>query len=385
MLGMNDLSKSNLEKLKLLPSSNTDTNTNTHDSPTDNTNTNNNNNNNDNNKQSNSGDKQRQKDDNIRLSSLYNKGVVVVDAFEGYAYDNNIRVGDRILAIDGKDTTHMSVDEVRNLLRGEPGTDISITLERDQYTPTTTSYLTSTTSSPTSTFTSPTTSSSSSSSGSGTPGKVIKTVNVQRQQVKMSDVRLATYLGPVKDGIGYISLAGFNADASRDFASAFLMLRYSAPFGLNGLILDLRGNPGGLLDAAVDIASYLVPADSNIVSAKAKNDPEVIFKSTLEPIRPAGMKLAVLVNGGSASASEIVSGAIQDLDAGVILGMYCGIALYIYNIHILRSTYILRSMCYIFVCMCGIVRSTYVWTYRYDMIYIHVYMYASYIYYCEYI
>ena len=304
---MNDLSKSNLEKLKLLPSPNTNTGTNIQESPTDNTNS----------KQNNGGEQKQQKDDNIRLSSLFNKGVVVVDAFEGYAYDNNIRVGDRILAIDGKDTTHMSVDEVRNLLRGEPGTDISITLERDQYTPTTTPYLTSSTATPTT----PTTSSGS----SGTPGKVVKTVNVQRQQVKMSDVRLATYLGPVKDGIGYISLAGFNADASRDFASAFLMLRYSAPFGLNGLILDLRGNPGGLLDAAVDIASYLVPADSNIVSAKAKNDPEVIFKSTLEPIRPAGMKLAVLVNGGSASASEIVSGAIQDLDAGVILGMYCGI------------------------------------------------------------
>ena len=317
--GMNDLSKSNLEKLKLLPSTDTDTNTDTQQSPTENTNINNNNIDNNNNKPSNS-DKQK-KDDNIRLSSLYNKGVVVVDAFEGYAYDNNIRVGDRILAIDGKDTTHMSVDEVRNLLRGEPGTDISITLERDQYTPTTTPYLTSTT----------TTSTSTTSSSTGTPGKVIKTVNVQRQQVKMSDVRLATYLGPVKDGIGYISLAGFNADASRDFASAFLMLRYSAPFGLNGLILDLRGNPGGLLDAAVDIASYLVPADSNIVSAKAKNDPEVVFKSTLEPIRPAGMKLAVLVNGGSASASEIVSGAIQDLDAGVILGM----GYIVYLIHVI--------------------------------------------------
>lgn len=81
------------------------------------------------------------------------------------------------------------------------------------------------------------------------------------------------------------------------------------------------GNPGGLLDAAVDIASYLVPSDSAIVSAKTKNEPEVVFRSTFQPLRPANMKLAVLVNSGSASASEIVSGAVQDLDAGVIVGM----------------------------------------------------------------
>ena len=72
--------------------------------------------------------------------------------------------------------------------------------------------------------------------------------------------------------------------------------------------MDLRGNPGGLLDAAVEIASYLVPAKSEIVSAKGRNGEEVVYKSVIEPIRPEGMKLAVMVNGGSASASEIVSG-----------------------------------------------------------------------------
>jgi len=237
---------------------------------------------------------------NIRLSSVRDKGIVVVDAFEGYAFDNKIRVGDRIIAIDGRDTRSMDVEAVRSLLRGEPGTRLTIEVERDQFV--------------------------GDNSGIGdkniasTPGKVTQSFTITRQQVKMSDIRLATFLGEPKDGIGYIALSGFNADASRDFAQALLMLRYSAPFGLNGLVFDLRGNPGGLLDAAVDIASYLVPPDSSIVSAKAKNEPEVVFKSSANTIRPNNMQLAVLVNGGSASAAEIVSGAIQDLDAGIIVG-----------------------------------------------------------------
>ena len=82
------------------------------------------------------------------------------------------------------------------------------------------------------------------------------------------------------------------------------------------------GNPGGLLDQAVEISSYLVPPNSNIVSSKSKSGPEIIYRSAnnIQPIIPAGMKLVVLVNKGSASAAEIVSGAIQALDAGVVVG-----------------------------------------------------------------
>ena len=87
-----------------------------------------------------------------------------------------------------------------------------------------------------------------------------------------------------------------------------LMLRYSSPNDLKGLVVDLRGNPGGLLDAAVEIASYLLPPQSDIVSAKSRTGPEIVYKSSVDPIRPPGMKLAVLVNSGSASASEIVAG-----------------------------------------------------------------------------
>lgn len=105
-----------------------------------------------------------------------------------------------------------------------------------------------------------------------------------------------------------------------DFRTAMLMLRYSSPQDLKALVLDLRGNPGGLLDAAVELASYLVPAHSDIVSSRSREGIEIVYRSVAEPIRPPGMKLVVLVNRGSASAAEIVSGAVQDLDAGIIVG-----------------------------------------------------------------
>jgi carboxyl-terminal processing protease len=237
--------------------------------------------------------KAEQTNEALPKKAKQNDGVEVVNAFEGYAFDANIRTGDHIVAVDGVSTEGLDVEEVRNLLRGDPGTDAIVEIERDAYVP------------------------------GGTKVNDVKErfkVAIQRQQVHMSDVKLATFLGDPHEGIGYISLNGFNADAGRDFKLAMLMLRYCAPNDLQGLVLDLRGNPGGLLDGAIEIASYLLPPESNIVSAKSKNEPEIVYTSSRMPIRPPNMRLAILVNGGSASASEVLSGAIQDLDAGVIVG-----------------------------------------------------------------
>ena len=108
--------------------------------------------------------------------------------------------------------------------------------------------------------------------------------------------------------IRYAAYFTSSIDASRKYArrpnnlptlpnySTYPPLRYSSPVDLKGLVLDLRGNPGGLLDAAVEIASYLVPSKSDIVSAKSRNGEEVIYRSVIDPIRPPGMKLAVMVS-----------------------------------------------------------------------------------------
>ena len=218
-------------------------------------------------------------------------GVSVVDAFESYAFKGGMRVGDHILSVDGVPATGLSVEGVRDLLRGDPDTKVRVKFEREEYN-----------------------------------GRKEYEVVLSRAAVKLSDVRLASFLGDANDKVGYINLAGFNAEAARDFRSALLMLKYSAQEnhvtegGLRGLVLDLRSNPGGLLDAAVEIASYLVPNSADIVSARSRGGPEITYRSVSEPLLPKDTKLIILVNGGSASASEIVAGAVQDLDAGVIMG-----------------------------------------------------------------
>ena len=273
-------------------------------------------------------------------ASTTKNNIVVVDAFEGYSYEKGLRVGDRLLQVGGQDVSGMLIDDVRDLLRGDPDTEVTVRYERD---------------------------------GFGESPKIMEST-LKRQTIRLSDVRLASFLGDPEDRIGYIALSGFNAGAARDFRTAYLMLKYSAMMlanglitpqgeitnkaieqaravadtvesgspaqvgtqpgekeallhrmeeggpGLNGLVLDLRGNPGGLLDAAVEIASYLLPPNSEIVSAKSRAGPSIMYKSSVDPIRDPRTKLVVLVNRGSASASEIVSGAIQDLDAGVIMG-----------------------------------------------------------------
>ena len=224
-----------------------------------------------------------------------NVGIRVVSAFEGYAFDYGMRVGDKLIAIDNvplvaNDGTIANVEQVRNRLRGEPGTTVRIDFERD-----------------------------------GVDG--IQTVTMPRAVVKIRDVKLATLLGNPEDGIGYIQLSGFASDAGREVRNAIQYLQRSAEDATNGertlqgLVLDLRGNPGGLLTSAVDVASLLVPKGSDIVSAKGRGFPGIIYRSRVDPILDTSTtKLAVLINGNTASAAEIVSGAVQDLDVGVIVG-----------------------------------------------------------------
>jgi len=218
------------------------------------------------------------------------QGIRVVSAFEGYAYDYGMRVGDRLMAIDGQLLTPtMTAEDVRNKLRGEPGTSVEVTFVRD-----------------------------------GVEGE--NTVSLPRTLVKMRDVKLATFVGDPRDGVGYVQVSGFAAETGRELRNAILALQRVAEdtsggeAGLRGLVLDLRGNPGGLLTSAVDVASLVVPKGSDIVSARGRGFPSVLYRSRVDPILDPATKLAVLVNGQTASAAEIVSGAIQDLDVGVVVG-----------------------------------------------------------------
>jgi len=221
-----------------------------------------------------------------KAATKEDRGISVVAAFEGYAFDAGMRVGDRIVSVDAfvikRDTT---VDDVRNLLRGDPGTSVAVSFERD-----------------------------------GLQG--LQTVNIPRKVVKIHDVKAATMFD---NNVAYIELRGFSEDAGREMRAAITSLQRRSEMTsgkeLSGLILDLRQNPGGLLTQAVDVASLFVPKGSDIVSARGRGFPSVLYRSRVDPlVDPSKTNVVVLVSGNTASAAEIVSGAIQDLDVGVIMG-----------------------------------------------------------------
>jgi carboxyl-terminal processing protease len=172
------------------------------------------------------------------------------------------------------------MSDVRNLLRGEPGTTVNVTVDRE-----------------------------------GEPDPLVFTLT--REQVQLDNVTYSGYTDAASS-VGYVKLERFAREAGQDVQRAIQQLQQEGE--LRGLILDLRDNPGGLLDAAVDVSELFVPQGSVIVSTRGRSpDSERIYRSERAPVAP-DVPLVVLVNGFSASASEIVAGAMQDLDRGVVMG-----------------------------------------------------------------
>ena len=198
---------------------------------------------------------------------------------DGYSAQRaGIIPGDRLLEVGGVTVGARKPDEVRSLTRGEPGTEVKVLIARDGV------------------------------------AKPIEFVLI-REEIQVKNV---TYSGFVGDGIGYIRLERFSRKAGEEVRQAITEMKIQGE--IKGLILDLRGNPGGLLDAAVEVVSKFVPRGSLIVRTKGrKPEADKEYRSTEDPVLPA-TPLVVLTDRGSASASEIVAGALQDLDRALIVG-----------------------------------------------------------------
>jgi len=205
--------------------------------------------------------------------------ITVIAPMEGYsAQKQGVRAGDRVIEINGEKIFNMNPDSVRSRVRGEPGTEVRMKIERE---------------------------------GEKEPLDFV----LMREEIQVNNV---SYSGYLDNGIGYIRLERFSRRAGDEVRQSIKELK--AKGELRGVILDLRNNPGGLLEAAVDIVSKFVPKGSTIVTTRGrKSDEEKMYTANEEPIA-GDIPLAILVNKNSASASEIVAGAIQDLDRGVIVG-----------------------------------------------------------------
>ena len=190
--------------------------------------------------------------------------------------------GDRIVKVNGTNVVKLPIDDVVKLLRGEPGSVVSMTIERP--------------------------------ATGATKSFTLKRAIIQMDMVEDINSRKAFPLGG--DGIGYVRITQFGDQTSEELQSALQKLQEQ---GMRALILDLRGNPGGLLDEAVAVCQQFLPRGQLIVSTEGRNTVEKYF-SRGDGDELKGIPMVVLVNLGSASAAEIVTGCLQDLHRAVVLG-----------------------------------------------------------------
>ncbi len=205
--------------------------------------------------------------------------VVISEPYEGKpAQKAGLKAGDIILEIDGKSATGKSTSDVSSILKGQAGVMVKLKIQRP---------------------------------GTEEPFEI----ELERDNVKIDNI---PYYGMVSQNVGYIKLTGFTRNAGKEVKDAFLELKGANE--LNGIILDLRGNGGGLLQEAVNITNIFEDKDHIVVSTKGKLATKNHTYKTSKMAVDNEIPLIVLVDNNSASASEIVAGAIQDLDRGVIIG-----------------------------------------------------------------
>ena len=205
---------------------------------------------------------------------------VITETYENCpAFKAGLKTADVLVSVDGQSAKGKGSDELYDIMKGAPGTEMEITVRR--------------------------------------PGEVkdLK-IKLKRDEV---DVPNVPYSGMVSDEVGYVILTTFTRDAGANIQTAFADLKTKNP-AMKGIILDLRGNGGGLLNEAVNLVNIFTPKGEIVVSTRGKvEDWDRSFKTTVAPTDDK-MPLVVLIDKGSASASEIVSGSLQDFDRGVLLG-----------------------------------------------------------------
>ncbi len=211
------------------------------------------------------------------LLTNHKEYVAIAEVFENNpAFDAGVRAGDLILSVDGKSMKNKKSDELSEMLKGPKGSKVSVEVSR--------------------------------------PFVGNKTYVITRSEVEIPDVPHHTI---VKEGIGYIKLTTFSQKAYSQVKSAYDDL---AKQGMKSLILDLRGNGGGVLTEAVNIVNMFVPRGQEVVRTKGRIEEENRVYLTENAPVDLNIPVVVLVDGMSASASEIVAGALQDLDRAVIIG-----------------------------------------------------------------
>ena len=205
--------------------------------------------------------------------------VFISEPYEGFpAQKAGLIAGDKILEINGESAKGKNTEDVSKALKGQPNTEVQLLIERP--------YL-------------------------DDPFSV----SFKRQKISVKSVPFYSYLN---EEIGYIKLRSFTRNCSNDIKNAFLDLKKQGD--LKGLILDLRSNPGGLLNESVNIVNLFVDKGQEVVSTKGKiKSWDKVYKASKSPT-DLEIPIVVLINQSSASASEIVAGAIQDLDRGIVIG-----------------------------------------------------------------
>ena len=204
--------------------------------------------------------------------------VIIAEPYKGSPADENgLQIGDKIVAINGEDMAKKDVGDISKRLRGEPNTTVTVTIE--------------------------------------------KLLTGKREELKIRRRRIVipsiTYAGYVAEGVGYIRHADFTDKCYDDMRAAIQHLQSQGE--LRSLILDYRNNGGGVLQSAIKVLSLFVPKGTMVVETRGRGEKSHKLFTEYEPLLPT-TPLAVLINSNSASAAEIVAGAIQDLDRGVLIG-----------------------------------------------------------------